>query len=77
MKLARKMTLIVATDFLCWVPIGIMGFMALAGYSTPGQVYAWTVVFILPVNSALNPFLYTIGDLKSQVTIKKIKLNQN
>lgn len=29
-------------------------------YVIPGEVYAWVAVFILPVNSALNPALYTL-----------------
>ena len=34
--------------------------MALNGYVISGDVYAWTAVFILPFNSALNPVLYTL-----------------
>ena len=35
--------------------------MALNGYAISGEVYAWAAVFILPINSALNPFLYTLS----------------
>ena len=34
--------------------------MALRGSEISGDVYAWTAVLILPFNSALNPFLYTL-----------------
>ena len=34
--------------------------MALNGHVIPGDVYAWTAVLILPINSAINPFLYTL-----------------
>ena len=34
----------------------------------PGEVYAWTAVLILPINSALNPILYTL----SAVVAKKV-----
>ena len=27
-----------------------------------GDVYAWIVVFVMPVNSAMNPFLYTYNN---------------
>ena len=27
----------------------------------PGEVYAWIAVVVLPINSALNPFLYTFS----------------
>ena len=35
--------------------------MALTGTEISGDVYAWTAVFVLPINSALNPFLYTLS----------------
>nr|XP_006817056.1 PREDICTED: uncharacterized protein LOC102804127 [Saccoglossus kowalevskii] len=67
MAVAKRMTLIVMTDFFCWMPIIIMGLLALSDIVTiPGQVYAWTAVFILPLNSALNPFLYTVSSIKAR-----------
>ncbi|XP_053373490.1 uncharacterized protein LOC123531432 isoform X2 [Mercenaria mercenaria] len=60
LKVARNLILVATTDFLCWFPIGVMGLMALGGHPIPGDVYAWTAIFILPLNSALNPVLYTL-----------------
>ncbi|XP_053385660.1 uncharacterized protein LOC123537998 [Mercenaria mercenaria] len=60
LKVARNLLLVVATDFMCWFPIGVMGVIALSGHAISGDVYAWAAVFILPVNSALNPILYTL-----------------
>jgi hypothetical protein len=34
--------------------------LALNEFPIPSDVYAWSAVFILPINSALNPFLYTV-----------------
>ncbi|XP_071496666.1 uncharacterized protein [Diadema antillarum] len=63
-KLASKMALIVGTDLICWMPIIIMGLMSAASKLViSAQVYAWTAVFILPVNSSLNPYLYTLSSL--------------
>ncbi|KAK6167360.1 hypothetical protein SNE40_021407 [Patella caerulea] len=59
--MARRMTLIVMTDFFCWVPIILLGYASLGGASIPKQVYAWVAVFVLPLNSAINPVLYTIS----------------
>ncbi|XP_046578540.1 G-protein coupled receptor GRL101-like [Haliotis rubra] len=59
--MARRMTLIVMTDFFCWVPIILLGFASLGGAHVPSQVYAWIAVFVLPLNSAINPVLYTIS----------------
>ncbi|XP_060079643.1 relaxin receptor 1-like [Ylistrum balloti] len=56
---AKSLFLVVATDFCCWFPIGVMGLMAKCGYQIPDDVYAWVMVFVLPVNAAVNPFLYT------------------
>ncbi|XP_053379173.1 G-protein coupled receptor GRL101-like [Mercenaria mercenaria] len=60
LKVARNLLLLVTTDFACWFPIGCMGMLSLNGHTIPGEVYAWTAVLVLPINSAINPFLYTI-----------------
>ncbi|CAL1535733.1 unnamed protein product [Lymnaea stagnalis] len=59
--MARRMTLIVMTDFCCWVPIIVLGFVSLAGARADDQVYAWIAVFVLPLNSATNPVIYTLS----------------
>ncbi|XP_049852318.1 G-protein coupled receptor GRL101-like [Schistocerca gregaria] len=59
--IARRMTLIVATDAACWMPIICLGILSLAGTTVPPQVYAWIAVFVLPLNAAINPILYTIS----------------
>ncbi len=37
------------------------GMAALRGATIAGEVYAWIIVFVLPVNSAINPILYTLA----------------
>ncbi|XP_024084029.1 G-protein coupled receptor GRL101-like isoform X2 [Cimex lectularius] len=59
--MAWRMTLLVATDAACWVPIIILGVVSLAGFTVPTQVFAWVAVFILPLNAAVNPILYTLS----------------
>ena len=44
----------------------ISGLLALNGQLISGEVYAWVAVFVLPINSAINPFLYTLGSSLSQ-----------
>ena len=46
------------------------GILALSGVYIPAEVYVWTVVFVLPVNSALNPLLYTISYIQWPVGVK-------
>ncbi|XP_038077816.1 G-protein coupled receptor GRL101-like isoform X2 [Patiria miniata] len=70
-KLAGKMALIIGTDFACWMPIIIMAVLASAGgVSIPPEIYAWTAVFILPLNSSINPYLYTISTYSSSKKTK-------
>ncbi|XP_038053549.1 G-protein coupled receptor GRL101-like [Patiria miniata] len=60
-KMAAKMALIVGTDFACWMPVIILGILSQAGAVQVGaEVYSWIVVLVLPINSSLNPYLYTI-----------------
>ena len=63
LRLLRKISLIIISDFLCWVPIIVMSFLALGGVFIPGEVSAWVAVVILPINSAINPILYTIATI--------------
>nr|XP_033325297.1 relaxin receptor 1-like isoform X1 [Megalopta genalis] len=58
-EFALRFFLIVLTDAACWAPIIILKIRALMKYPIPADLHAWLVVFILPVNSAVNPLLYT------------------
>ncbi len=59
-QLAIWMAFVVVSDLCCWMPIIIMGFLSLRGAAVvPPTIYAWTAVFILPLNSSLNPYIYT------------------
>ncbi|XP_042216711.1 G-protein coupled receptor GRL101-like isoform X2 [Homarus americanus] len=60
-NLAKRMTLIVATDAACWLPIIILGVVSLYGVDVPPKVFSWVAVFILPLNAAVNPVLYTLS----------------
>lgn len=57
--IAKRLVLVVITDCLCWFPITVMGLAARSGQPVPGEMYLVTTVFLLPANSAFNPFLYT------------------
>ena len=59
-EFAMRMAALVGTDFICWMPIIIMGFLSLTEIAIiPDIVYVWSAVVLLPINSALNPFLFT------------------
>lgn len=50
---------IVLTDFLCWAPIIATKIWVFFSFKISDDAYAWLVVFVLPLNSAVNPLLYT------------------
>ena len=59
-RLAIRSTFIVFTDFVCWMPVVLLAILALYGVHIPSEVSAWVAVFVLPLNSAINPILYTM-----------------
>ena len=73
-RLTTKVTTIVATDFCCWFPIILLGILVQARViELPPSVYAWCVTFVLPINSAINPYLYTITEVASKYRKKESK----
>ena len=65
--IARRLAAVAFTDLLCCIPIGVLGLLSLRGHSLGGEAYAWTAVFILPINSALNPLLYSLPVIRGIV----------
>ncbi len=60
-EFAVRMAFLVGTDFICWMPIIILGCVSQLGVAeVPPIVYVWIAVFVLPINSSLNPYLFTI-----------------
>ena len=60
-NIARRLITVVMTDFLCWFPIGLLGMLASRGTPIAGEVNVGMAIFVLPLNSVINPFLYTIN----------------
>ncbi|XP_055954389.1 G-protein coupled receptor GRL101-like [Patella vulgata] len=77
LQIARTLSIIVITDFICWFPICCMGLMSLGGVSIDSEVYAWAAVFILPVNSALNPIIYTASAYYKHYNLLSLDLSFN
>ena len=74
LTMASHMLVIVGTNYICWLPVIIMGVLSQFGVRIPLILYAWTVVFILPINSTINPFLYTLAVLISnKISVKHLK----
>ncbi|XP_068724659.1 uncharacterized protein [Montipora capricornis] len=69
-SMISRIVCIVMTDVLCWAPIMAIGMRsAIDQQFTPrGDIAVWIAVFVLPINSAINPVLYTL----STPQVKKI-----
>jgi hypothetical protein len=61
LTIARRLITVAVTDFLCWFPIGLCGILAWTGSVIPGEVIVAMAMLALPLNAALNPFLYTFN----------------
>ncbi|XP_075887392.1 relaxin receptor 2a [Nelusetta ayraudi] len=57
---ANRFFFIVFSDALCWIPIFLVKVLSLLEVEIPDTISSWVVIFILPINSALNPILYTL-----------------
>ncbi|KAH9514863.1 hypothetical protein Btru_021177 [Bulinus truncatus] len=58
---AKQLALVVMSNFICWFPVCVLGLRTVVSdFEVDRQTYAWIVAVVLPVNAALNPFLYTI-----------------
>jgi len=59
-KMQNRITRLLITDFFCWIPICITAFVKFAtNIELPIDIYAATIAFLLPINSAINPILYS------------------
>ena len=76
-NMRKRIARIIATDFLCWIPICIFSYLTTTlgiGWLpdtevAAGQFYHISAFVFLPINSALNPFLYSS---LPDIIIKKI-----
>lgn len=60
-RVAKRMAILIFTDFLCWSPIILFSVTAAFGSEMIGLNEAKVLtIFVLPLNSCANPFLYAI-----------------
>eukprot|EP00116_Pleurobrachia_bachei_P001251 sb/3461513/ len=58
-KIQRKVSMIIVTDLICWLPLLTVSFCHMAGVVDATPYYGIFSVIILPVNSTINPLLYS------------------
>ena len=56
--LQRKISLIIASDFLCWTPFILICILHYTGKINATPAYSFCSIVILPMNSIINPILY-------------------
>ena len=69
--LYRKLTMIILTDFFCWVPFIVVSGLHYFTIVDASPWYATFSILILPINSVINPVLYDpyLGTLFSKLCI--------
>ena len=62
-EMQKRIATIIITDFACWVPTCVMAFVIFSSEYVSDYVVLYDAVagFLLPINSALNPFLYSVS----------------
>ena len=76
-RMNTKISVIIATDFLCWVPFIVICVLNSTGVVNATKWYAIFSIIILPINSVINPMLYdnfigaTFRKVSRMVTIKQ------
>uniref|UniRef100_A0A8C1VFY5 Relaxin family peptide receptor 2b n=1 Tax=Cyprinus carpio TaxID=7962 RepID=A0A8C1VFY5_CYPCA len=58
--MANPFFFIVFSDTLCWIPIFLVKILSMLEVEILETITSWVVILILPINSALNPILYTL-----------------
>ncbi|XP_025108460.1 G-protein coupled receptor GRL101-like [Pomacea canaliculata] len=66
LTIARRLMTVVVSDFCCKFPVALLGLLAARGTPVSSEVIVALVIFVVPLNSALNPFLYTYNVMKER-----------
>lgn len=72
-RVAKRMAMLVITNFACWFPIALVSLIAIYGTTLIGIPAAqFFLVFVYPINSFTNPYLYAIGTKHFQLDALEI-----
>lgn len=72
-RVAKRMAMLVITNFACWFPIALVSLIAIYGTALIGVPAAkFFLVFVYPINSFTNPYLYAIGTKHFQLDALEI-----
>ena len=72
-RVAKRMAMLVITNFACWFPIALVSLIAIYGEPLIGvPASQFFLVFVYPINSFTNPYLYAIGTKHFQIDALEI-----
>jgi hypothetical protein len=73
-NLQNKVTLIISTDFVCWIPFIIICALHNAGSIDATNWYVNLALIVLPVNSVINPLIF--DNVLRELTVKSCFLTK-
>ena len=71
-KMKKRVFYIILTDALCWTPIIITAFASYLGHQLPAVVHPLSAIVFLPINSVINPIIYSECDVLVKDVFKKV-----
>eukprot|EP00116_Pleurobrachia_bachei_P008848 sb/3469110/ len=74
-RLQRKVTIIIVTDFLCWIPFIFICLLHSVEVIDATRYYDFFSIVLLPINSVINPLLYdgTVNSLISKLLMRLVR----
>ena len=57
-RMEAKITLIILTDFICWIPLTVVCFLHFGELIDATHWYPYFSSILLPLNSVINPMIY-------------------
>ena len=75
--LVFRISLIIATDIACWLPVIVYSYSSYFGYPIPDSVHSLTSIVLLPINSLINPIIYSKIDVILIKMIQGISVRQS
>ena len=72
-RVAKRMAMLVITNFACWFPIALLSLIAIYGKALINvRTAQFFLVFVYPINSFTNPYLYAMGTKHFQLDALEI-----
>ena len=60
-----QVCLITVSNVLCWIPSGISYLVVMSFEKYPINLIIWLTTVITPINSIINPVVFTVGSVRS------------